>query len=127
MIEATHARLLNAEGELIAEGACRLNEAGGEATFEPEREPGVVEKERGDLRLLLDSGRSLAVSDPPMVFRIGHTTSKAQQNGHRRLYRLRLMNQAQDANAAGAAGEGAPASSQTGLSAAELGETPAAR
>ncbi len=109
---ALHARLINAEGELLAEGPCWLDEPKGQATLEPERTPGEVRRERGDaLTLELDSGRTLKVSDRLMVVRIappGH----ANGNGRRSLYRLRLLSnttRAQDAEAAGAAGEGTPA------------------
>lgn len=139
-------RLLNADGELIAEGPCWLDEANGQATLEPERTPGVIRKERGHLALELDSGRSLRVSDRPMVVRIRLPRLGPNENGMRSLYRLRLIDDgsaslttsvlpegrtasavaefAQDAEAAGAAGEGAPAVSATGRPETE---TPAAR
>ena len=121
------ARLLNAEGELIAEGPCWLDENAGHATLEPERTAGVIQKVRGSLALELDSGRSLAVSDRPMIihFRQGPDSG-------RRVYKLRLLhsgvsdNQAQDANATGVAGEGSPASGNGALP-PRAGETPAAR
>ena len=119
-----HARLVNAEGELIAEGSCWLNEAVGQATLEPEREPGVLQKERGELRLELESGRSLPVSDKPMIFNLRSRGAGAGHNGRRRLYRLWLINDAQDADAAGAAGNGAPAGQEARP---EIRETPAAR
>jgi hypothetical protein len=125
---ALRARLVNAEGELLAEGSCWLDEPHAQATLEPERPAGAIRKERGDaLTLELESGRTLKVSDRLMVVRIappGH----ANGSERRSLYRLRLLNtssaelttSAQDANAAGAKGEGAPA-----LRFGE--ETPAAR
>ena len=132
-----HARLFNSGGELIAEGPCWLDEAAGRATLEPEREPGVIQKERGELSLELDSGRTVAVSDSPMVFRPG-----AGEAGRRRsLYRLSLIDastslstsgaaapisHAHDADAAGAAGEGAPAVPITSGRLPGKGETPAA-
>jgi len=105
---ALHARLVNAEGELLAEGACWLNESQGQATLEPERAPAPIQEGRGPLTLELESGRTLKVSDRLMVVRIappGH----ANGSERRSLYRLRLLNatQAQDANAAGG-GEGTP-------------------
>lgn len=133
-----HARLFNSGGELIAEGPCWLDEPAGRATLEPEREPGVIQKERGELSLELDSGRTVAVSDSPMVFRLG---AGADGGGRRRLYRLSLIDtstslstsgaqapisHAHDANAAGAAGEGAPAVPITSGRLRENGETPAA-
>jgi hypothetical protein len=124
-----HGRLLNTDGELIAEGPCWLDEEVGQATMEPSRAPGVIQKERGRLALELESGRSYGVSDKPMIVRLG-------SNGHgpdrqrRKLYKLQLIdhgsgNEAQEAGAAGAAGKGQPASDLTGLRV--NGETPAAR
>jgi hypothetical protein len=141
---ALHARLVNAEGELLAEGSCWLDEPHAQATLEPERPASAIRKERGDaLTLELESGRTLKVSDRLMVVRIA-SPGNSNGNARRSLYRLRLlstsstglttsaqdvlpgrtagaeMNDAQDANAAGAMGEGAPA-----LRFGE--ETPAAR
>ena len=143
-----HAKLVNAEGELIAEGPCWVDEEAGQATMEPERAPGVIQKERGRLALELDTGRSLPVSDRPIIIRMRQPG--AGENGRRRLYRLRLLDQsstelatsaqevlpegrtaggvaegAQDAEAAGGAGEGAPAGQEVRPRA--IGETPAAR
>ncbi len=134
-----HARLFNRGGELIAEGPCWLDETAGRATLEPEREPGVIQKERGELSLELDSGRTVAVSDSPMVFRI--RAGADGDGGRRSLYRLSLIDtstslstsgapaptsHAHDANAAGAAGEGAPAVPITSGRLRGNGETPAA-
>ncbi len=118
MSETLHARLVNAEGELLAEGACWLDEQNAQATLEPERVPAISRKERGDTLILeLDSGRTLRVSDRLMVVRIAQPGS-AGGTGRRSLYRMRFltdapqgadMNDAQDAKAAGAADEGTPA------------------
>ncbi len=136
-----HARLFNSGGELIAEGPCWLDETAGRATLEPEREPGVIQKERGELSLELDSGRTVAVSNSPMVFRLGAGADGVGSGGRRSLYRLSLIDastslntgasaapisHAHDANAAGAAGEGAPAVPITSGRLRENGETPAA-
>ena len=126
-----HARLFNSGGELIAKGPCWLDEPTGRATLEPEHEPGVIQKERGELSLELDSGRTVAVSDSPMVFRLA--AGADGDGGRRSLYRLSLIDgapapisHAHDANAAGAAGEGAPAVPITSGRLRESGETPAA-
>ena len=127
-----HARLFNRGGELIAEGPCWVDEAAGQATLEPEHEPGFIQKERGELSLELDSGRSLSVSDSPMIFKLGTTSNGDMTNGHRSLYRLRLLEpgtglstSAQEANVAGAVAEGSAPPPQVGLR--SNGETPAAR
>ncbi len=126
MDQELHARLLNEEGELIAEGSCWLDEAAGLATLEPEREPGVIQKERGALSLTLESGRTLRVSDKPIIFRVRPPTQAGGPHHRRTLYRLRLVDStesaeathAQEATAAGA-GEGTPSAPQR--------QTPAAR
>jgi hypothetical protein len=86
------ARLINAEGELLAEGPCWFDQDARLATMEPERAPGVIQKERGRLTLELDSGDKLAVSDRPIVIStMGQNGSKTR----RRLYRLRLIDATQ--------------------------------
>ena len=124
-----HARLFNSSGELIAEGPCWVDEEAGRATLEPEHEPGFIQKERGAFTLELDSGRSLLVSDTPMIFKLGRSPNGDMVNGHRSLYRLKLLEHAydtaQEAAAAGAAVEGSTAPPQVGLR--SNGETPAAR
>ena len=120
-----HARLFNSNGELIAEGPCWVDEAAGRATLEPEHEPGFIQKERGVFTLELDSGRSLRVSDTPFIFKLGSAPNGDTINGHRSLYRLRLLEHAQEAAVAGPAAEGSTAPPQVGLR--SNGETPAAR
>ena len=125
-------RLFNAEGELIAEGPCWLDEASGQATLEPDRTPGVIQKQHGELTLELDTGRSLSVSGKAMVLRIWPQARNGTDE-HRRLFRLRVIrpndiiaHSAQEANAVGAAGEGAPTVSTASGRPREGEETPAA-
>ena len=113
MTEQMHARLLNAGGELIAEGPCWVNESAGEATLEPERVVGVLQKERGLLALELESGRSLGVSDRPIIFRLRPQSQVPGRDIVRTLFRLRLVDGAQETTSIAAA----PASAE---------ETPAA-
>ena len=127
MDDHPRARLLNAEGEMIAEGPCWVDESG-TATLEPEREAGQLRKERGALELEFETGRSLRVLGRAMIVRLGPTASRGGngQNGWRTLYRLRLVDDVpettetgQDAIAAGGAGEGTLADAER--------QTPAAR
>ena len=126
MEDGVYARLLNGGGELIAEGSCRVDERAGTATLEPQREPGVLLKERGHLALELESGRKLQVSDKPIVFRLWPPKRWNGTEGRRTMYRFHIIRppqadgaeRAQDATAAGDASEGAFAPPE--------GETPAA-
>lgn len=124
-------RLTNGGGELIAEGPCWVDNESRIATMEPERTPGVIQKQAGYLSLELDTGRTLRVFGRAMVVRIWSPERGAHgQRSHRSLYRLRLVDRpgteetGQDASAAGAVGEGAPTSPQAGP---RFGETSAAR
>jgi hypothetical protein len=106
------ARLVNAGGELIAEGSCWLDHEAGVATLEPARTPGVIQTQRNELRLELDTGRTLRVSGRAMVMRIRRPERVNGTRAHRDLYRLRLLGGpqvegAQEAATAGAAREGA--------------------
>ena len=118
MDQPLHARLLNAGGELIAEGPCRVDESAGTAMLEAIRQPGYLLKERGLLVLELESGRSLRVSDRPIVHRLQRSKNNDDVQSRRMVYRLRLVNDAQEATAAGVVGEGTPVPER---------ETPAAR
>ena len=120
-----HARLFNGGGELIAEGPCWVDEAAGRATLEPEHEPGTIQKERGQFTLELDSGRALPVSDNPFIVKLGASPNGDSVDGQRSLYRLRLLEAAQEAAVAGAVADGAAAPPEVGLR--SNGETPAAR
>ncbi len=130
MDDHPRARLLNAEGEMIAEGPCWVDEPAGTATLQPERQAGQLRKERGALDLEFETGRSLRVLGRAMIVRLGPTASRGGngQNGWRTLYRLRLVDvddapetteTGQDAIAAGGAGEGTLADAER--------QTPAAR
>lgn len=128
-----YGRLRNTGGELIAEGPCWLDEQAREATMEPERTPGIIQRQRGQLQLELENGRLYPVSDKPMIVRLRSWSQSAARETGRKLYRLRLLawgdngapanhaqevlpsgrsgapNHAQEAATAGAAGEGSPA------------------
>jgi hypothetical protein len=87
----SRARLLNSEHELIAEGVCVLDEPAGQASLEVERTAAAVQGQHGHLSLELDSGRSLLVSDKPMLMTITPPGQRPTPENRRRIYRLRLI------------------------------------
>ncbi len=87
---------MNADGELIIEGSCHVDEGAGTATLEPEREPGDLLKERGSLSLELETGQLLLVSDKPLVFRLWPPTNGHGSATRRTIYRLRIVAAAGD-------------------------------
>lgn len=142
--DAVFGRLVNEGGELIAEGPCSVDEAAALATLEPGRIPGLLQRERGALTLRLDSGRVFKISGQPMVIDYRAPAGDANEQARRRVIRLRLLphgppeaagkggaggtiNDAQEATAAGAAGEGASAVLSAWGRPPETGDTPAAR
>lgn len=82
------AKLLNAEGELIAEGPCELDGERQEVTMWPERELSALARHRAPLILELDSGATLGISEKHMVFKLGRPG-----DGRTSIYRLRLLEQ----------------------------------
>jgi hypothetical protein len=124
--DAPHARLVNAEGELIAEGPCEVDEAAAVATLQPVRESYSIRTASSSLALELETGRQLRVTRRPIILRLRVPGRPPDDNARRTMYRLRLAKgepqaseHTQDATAAGAAGEGTPVS--------PAWETPAAR
>ncbi len=90
-VQTSRARLLNSDHELIAEGLCQLDEPAGQASLEVDRMTGLIQKQHGHLSLELDSGRSLLVSDKPIVVMIAPPGMKPTQENRRKIYRLRLI------------------------------------
>jgi hypothetical protein len=122
---------VNAGGELIAEGLCSVDTSEGVAVLEPQRTPGVIQKQQGTLTLELETGWTLRVSGRAMVMRIRRPERVNGARGHQDLYRLRLLDGprdevTQDAATAGAAGEGALAPRIDG-GPRQIEETPAVR
>jgi len=89
--QPSRARLLNSDHELIAEGTCLLDEPAGQASLEVDRTPGVIHNQHGNLSLELDSGRSLLVSDKPIVLMITPPGQKPSPENRRKIFRLRLV------------------------------------
>lgn len=91
-----HGRLLNREGELVAEGLLELNAARMEITMWPERERHLLSRQRGELTLELEDGRRLRLSERHMTFRVA-----TGSNPHQVIYRLRVLREEAAAPAGG--------------------------
>lgn len=81
-----HGRLLNCDGELVAEGLLELNAARMEVTMWPEHERHLLSRQQGELTLDLEDGRRLRLSDRHMTFRVA-----TGSNPHQIIYRLRVL------------------------------------
>jgi len=75
--------VLNSEGEMVATGACEINEERQEVTLRPFLDTGMIEKETGPLFLEMDDGTTLELSSRFMRFRLYGTDGERQS-----LYRL---------------------------------------
>ena len=89
-------KLLNANGEFIANGPCEVNRERGEVTMWPSWEMHMLERERGELVLEMDDGARFVISDK-------HLTFKLQGAAEQRIsvYRLRIIEQVPEHLAAG--------------------------
>lgn len=89
-------KLTNASGEFIASGPCEVDYQRAEVTMWPAWEMHMLERERGELSLLLDDGTRLRISDR-------HLTFKLSGPGEQRVtvYRLRILERVPEHLAAG--------------------------
>jgi hypothetical protein len=81
-----HGRLLNRDGELVAEGLLELNAARMEITMWPENERHLLSRQQGELTLDLEDGRWLRLSDRHMTFRVA-----TGSNPNQVIYRLQVL------------------------------------
>lgn len=89
-------KLLNAEGEFIASGPCEIDRDRNEVTMWPSWEMHMLERERGMLRLMLDDGQTLEISDRHLTFKL---RGPAEQRIS--VYRLRIVERVPEHLAAG--------------------------
>lgn len=89
-------KLLNNEGEFIANGPCEIDRDRAEVTMWPSWSLHMLERERGALTLHLDDGSELQLSDK-------HLTFKLQGRDEQRIsvYRLRIIERVPEHLAAG--------------------------
>jgi len=77
---------MNDQGELVASGMCEVDRERAEVTMWPSWELHMLERERGALKLALDGGPTLTISDK-------HLTMKLRGESKQRIsvYRLRIL------------------------------------
>jgi len=110
-------KLLNNEGEFIASGPCEVDRDRNEVTMWPSWELHMLERERGALRLELEDGSALDISDKHLTFKLRGPSEQRVS-----VYRLRIIERVPAHLAAGYA-EPAPAED----AAAEMASGEAAR
>jgi hypothetical protein len=79
-------RVFNSDREVVATGACEVNEERLEVTLRPFLDNGLLDKETGPLILELDDGRTLELAKKYMKFRLYGPDGERQS-----IYRLRYL------------------------------------
>jgi len=70
MIANLYGKISNEHGELVAEGVCEVDEAKGSVTLRPLIDMPLLLRQQGTLRLTLDDGSELTLSDRVLHFRL---------------------------------------------------------
>ncbi len=70
MITTSYGKLYNTSGELIAEGACQVDDQRGSVTLRPPYDMPLLERQHGILRLELEDGGEYTLSDRVLKFRM---------------------------------------------------------
>ena len=70
MITDSFGRLFNAEGEIVGEGSCQVDHDKGSVTFRPIVDTPLLQRQHGNLRLELDEGPELEITDRIIRFRL---------------------------------------------------------
>lgn len=89
-------KLLNNEGEFIASGPCEVDRDRNEVTMWPSWEMHMLERERGALKLELDDGTALDISDRHLTFKLRGPSEQRIS-----VYRLRILERVPEHLAAG--------------------------
>src|SRR5215216_3956009 len=63
-------RLFNQQGEILAEGNCQIDAEHGHVTLHPIVDTPLLSREHGELRLELDDGSELLLSERVIRFRL---------------------------------------------------------
>ncbi len=70
MISSAFGKVMNEQGEIVAEGACEVDDVRGSVTLRPLLDMPLLERQRGALRLFLDDGSELLLTDRVIRFRV---------------------------------------------------------
>lgn len=88
MISSSFGKIVNENGEIVAEGACEVDDERGSVTLRPLLDMPLLERQRGNMRLTLDDGSELVLTDRVIHFRVN---LPGQRPGS--IYRLFLARQ----------------------------------
>jgi hypothetical protein len=70
MISSSFGKITNEQGEVLAEGACEVDAERGSVTLRPLLDMPLLERQRGMMRLTLDDGQELLLTDRVIHFRV---------------------------------------------------------
>ena len=79
-------KLLNNEGEFVASGPCEVDRDRNEVTMWPSWEMHMLERQRGALKLELEDGTTLDISDRHLTFKLRGPSERRVS-----VYRLRIL------------------------------------
>ena len=89
-------KLLNNEGEFVASGQCEVDGDRNEVTMWPSFEMHMLQRERGALKLELENGTVLDISDRHLTFKLRGPAEERVS-----VYRLRILERVPDHLSAG--------------------------
>jgi hypothetical protein len=89
-------KLLNNEGEFVASGPCEVDRDRNEVTMWPSWEMHMLERQRGALKLELEDGTTLDISDRHLTFKLRGPSERRVS-----VYRLRILERVPEHLAAG--------------------------
>jgi hypothetical protein len=115
-------KLLNGEGEFIASGPCEVDRDRNEVTMWPSWELHMLERERGALKLELDNGTTLDISDRHLTFKLRGPSEQRVS-----VYRLRILERVPEHLAAGYVAPEAQAEPENAETLPEMASGDAAR
>jgi hypothetical protein len=88
VISSSFGKIVNEHGEMVAEGACEVDGERATVTLRPMLDMPLLERTRGPMRLTLDDGQELLLTDRVIHFRVN---IPGQRTGS--VYRLYIAKQ----------------------------------